>query len=64
MQCRITSESGEMATQEPYEIQKGEVQSPASGEQQPHALTYAEGYPAGKQLSREGPEVPGGHQVE
>jgi len=39
---------------------KGQVQGPAPGEEQPHASVQAWGRPAGEQLCREGPGCPGG----
>jgi len=43
---------------------KGQVQGPASGEEQPHASVQAGGGAAGKQLCGEGPGCPGGWQVD
>jgi len=40
------------------------MQIPASREEQPRALVYDGGHPAGKQLGRKGPWVPGGHEIE
>lgn len=40
------------------------VQNLAPGEEQLQALTHAQGNPAGKQLGRTGPEVPGVPQAE
>ncbi|GAB0181745.1 mitochondrial enolase superfamily member 1 [Grus japonensis] len=56
-------QAGEMDQQEP-QVQQEEVQSPAPGEEQPHAPVYAGGHPAGKQLCRSVPGDPGGHQAE
>ena len=52
-----------MGRQEPDEIQQGQVQGPAPGEEQPHAPVQAWGGPAGEQLCREGPGRPGRRQV-
>ena len=49
--------TGESGTQEPHEVQQGEVQSPAAGEEQPQAPAHAQGCPVGKQLSRKDLEV-------
>jgi len=53
-----------MGRQEPHEVQQGEVQSPAPGEEQPHAPVYDGDHSVEKQLCREGPGGPGGHQVD
>jgi len=50
-------QAGEMGWQEPHEVQQGEVQSPATGEEQLQAPIYACGPLAGKQLGRKGPGV-------
>jgi len=49
---------------EPEEVQQGQVQGPAPGEEQPHASVHAQGSPAGEQLCGEGPGCPGGRQVD
>jgi len=49
---------------EPDEVQQGQVQDPAPGEEQPHALVQAWGGPVGEQLCGEGPGCPGGRQVD
>lgn len=41
-----------------------EVQSPVPGEEKPHVPMHVVGHPDGKQLSRKGPQGPGGHHVE
>jgi len=43
---------------------RGKVQGPASGEEKPHASVQTQGGPAGVQLCGEGPECPGGRQVD
>jgi len=45
------------------EIQQGQVQGPAPGEEQRHAPVQAQGWPAGEQLCGEGPGSAGGRQV-
>jgi len=45
---------------EPDEVQQGQVQGPAPGEELPHASVEAWGGPAGEQLCGEGPWCPGG----
>jgi len=50
-------QSGEMSWQEPHEVQQGEVQNPAPGEDQPQAPVYAGVHQAGKPLSRTGPGI-------
>lgn len=55
----------EMGCQKPHEVQQGQVQSLAPGEEQPLAPVQAGDQPAGKQLGRTRPEgPPGGHQIE
>jgi len=50
-------------TKLPDEVQQGQMQGPAPGEEQPHASVQAWGGPAGEQLCGEGPGCPGGRQV-
>ena len=52
--------AGELGREEPDEVQQGQVQGPAPGEEQPHAPVQAWGGPAGEQLFAEGPGCPGG----
>ena len=40
------------------------MQSPAPGEEHPHAPIYAGDHPVGRQLGRKGPGCPGAHLVE
>ena len=49
--------------EEPDEVQQGQVQGRAPGEEQPHAPVQAWGRPAGEQLCREGLGCAGGRQV-
>jgi len=42
-----------MGREEPDEVQQGQVQGPAPGEEQPHAPVQARGGPAGEQLCEE-----------
>jgi len=49
-----------LSREEPEEVQQGQVQGPAPGEEQPHAPVQAQGRPAGEQLCGEGPGCPGG----
>ena len=49
-----------LGREEPDEVQQGQVQGPASGEEQPHASVQAWGGPAGEQLCGEGPGSAGG----
>ena len=51
---------GKLGREEPDEVQQGQVQGPAPGEEQPHAPVQAQGSPAGEQLCREGPGCAGG----
>jgi len=51
---------GKLGREKPDEVQQGQVQGPAPGEEQPHASAQAWGRPAGKQLCGEGPGCPGG----
>jgi len=48
-------QAGEFGVEEPDEVQQGEVQGPAPGEEQPHAPVQAWGGPAGEQLCGEEP---------
>lgn len=41
--------------EQPHNVQKGEVQSPVPGQEQPQAPGHAWGHPAGKELYRKGP---------
>ena len=50
--------------EEPDEVQQGQVQGPAPGEEQPHASVQDQGRPSGEQLCGEGPRCPGGWQVD
>jgi len=52
--------AGELGREEPDEIQQGQVQGPAPGEEQPHAPVQAWVGPAGEQLCGEGLGGPGG----
>lgn len=47
-----------------HQVQQGEVQSPAPGEEQPHVPGRAGGYAAGKQPGSKGPGGPCGQRVE
>ena len=49
---------------EPDEIQQGQGQGPAPGQEQSNAPVQAWGGPAGEQLFGEGPECPGGQQID
>jgi len=53
-----------LGREEPDEVQQGQMQGPAPGEEQPHASVQAWGIPVGEQLCGEGPECPGGRQVD
>jgi len=53
-------QAGKLGAEEPDEVQQGQVQSPAPGEEQPHASVQARGGPAGEQLCGEGPGCAGG----
>ena len=55
-----SGQAGELGREEPDEVQQGQVQGPAPGEEQPHASVQAWGGPAGEQLCGEGPGCPGG----
>jgi len=57
-------QAGELGREERDEIQQGQVQGPAPGEEQPHAPVQAWGRPAGKQLYGEGPGSAGGRQAD
>jgi len=48
-------QAGKLDREEPDEVQQGQVQGAAPGEEQPHALLEARGGPAGEQLCGEGP---------
>ena len=48
-------QAGELGREESDEVQQGQVQGPAPGEEQPHAPVQAGGGPAGEQLCGEGP---------
>jgi len=50
----------ELGREEPDEVQQGQMQGPASGEEQPHAPVQAWGGPAEVQLCGGGPGCPGG----
>jgi len=50
----------ELGTEEPDEVQQGQVQGPAPEEEQPQASVQAWGGPAGEQLCGEGPGNAGG----
>jgi len=54
----------ELGTEEPDEVQQGQVQGPAPGDEQPHAPVEAWGGPAGEQLCGEGPGSAGGRQID
>jgi len=56
-------QAGELGAEEPDEVQQGQMQGPAPGEEQPHVSVQARGGPAGEQLCGEGPGCPGGRQV-
>jgi len=56
-------QAGELGTEEPDEVQQGQVQGPAPGEEQPQAPVEARGGPPGEQLCGKGPGCPGGRQV-
>jgi len=56
-------QAGKLGREEPDEVQQGQVQGPAPGEEQPHAPLEAWRGPAGVQLCREGPGCLGGRQV-
>jgi len=47
-----------LSREEPDEVQQGQVQSPAPGEEQPHAPVKAWGRPAAEQLCGEAPGCP------
>ena len=53
-------QTGDLGGGEPDEVQQGQVQGPAPGEEQPHAPVQARGGPAGEELCREGPGCAGG----
>ena len=53
-----------MGREELDEVQQGQVQGPAPGEEQQHAPVQAGGGPAGEQLCGEGPGCPSGQQVD
>jgi len=53
-------QAGELGAGEPDEVQQGQVQDLAPGQEQPHASVQAWGGPAGEQLCGEGPGCPGG----
>jgi len=50
----------ELGREEPDEVQQGQVQGPAPGDEQPHAPVQAWGGAAAEQLCGEGPGCPGG----
>ena len=56
-------QAGKLGREEADEIQQGQVQGPAPGEEQPHAPVKAWGGPAGEQLCGQGPGCPSGRQV-
>ena len=56
-------QAGKLGREEPDEVQQGQVQGPAPGQEQSHASVQAWGGPAGEQLCAEGPGCPGGRQV-
>ena len=45
---------GELGRKEPDEVQLGQAQGPALGEEKPHAPAQAAGGPAGEQLCGDG----------
>ena len=53
-------QAGEFGAEEPDEVQQGQVQSPAPGEEQPHASVEASGGPPAVQLCGEGRGSPSG----
>ena len=53
-----------LCREEPDEVQQGQMQGPAPGEEQPQAPVQARGRPAGEQLCGEGPGCPSGWQVD
>ena len=53
-----------LGREEPDEVQQGQVQGPAPGEEQPDAPVEAWCGPAGEQLCGEGPGCPGERQVD
>jgi len=53
-------QAGELDAEEPDKVEEGQVQGPAPGEEQPHALVQAWGGPAGEKICREGPGCLGG----
>ena len=53
-------QAGKLGREEPDEVQEGEVQGPAPGEEQPHALAQAGDRPAGDEPCGEGPGCAGG----
>jgi len=57
-------QAGKLGKEEPDEVQQGQMQGPAPGEEQPHAAVQAWGGPAGMQLCGEGPGSAGGRQVD
>ena len=57
-------QAGELGGEEPDELQQGQMQGPASGEEWPIAPVQAWGSPAGKQLCGERPGSAGGRQVD
>jgi len=57
-------QAGKLGREESDEVQQGQAQGPASGEEQPHAPVQAEGGPAGEQVCGEGPGSAGGQQVD
>jgi len=56
-------QAGELGAEEPDEVQPGQGQGPAPGEEQPHAPVQAWGGPAGEQLCGEGLGVLGDDRV-
>ena len=64
MQPLRPGQAGELGREEPDEVQQGQVQGPAPGQEQPHAPVQAWGGPAGEQLCGEGPGSVGGRQVD
>jgi len=43
-------QAGKLGREEPDEVQHGQMQGPALGEEQPHPPVQAHGRPAGEQL--------------
>jgi len=56
-------QAGKLGREKPDEVQQGQVQGPAPGEEQPHTSVQAWGWPTGEQPCGEGPGCPSGRQV-